>query len=996
MGTLEFLNLIMPQAGVRFAVIFREHYPQPQHRAFDDNESLANFVREITETEPEASVYHACATYKQPFLESQTEEGKTRKKYRVADNWHKAQTFWVDIDCGQEKFDKGQGYLTKSDAAKAIMAFSDRINWPRPMLVDSGYGLHAYWPLDRAINHTLWGDMARALKSALAYCEVIADPTRTADFASILRPVGASNNKHGTSKIVTAKNTVTPGDVVAMAAALKTFVVANPVKQIAEPKRTQVANLDLNSDLTAHLQTYPDLPVDADLMASQCNQVFLVKSTKGDSNYEQWRGVIGLLKFSENGRKLAKEWSSERGNTGHSQVDWDIRYDTWESGPTTCDHFKTCNPSGCSNCPMNGKVKTPLVLGRYAPESVETTAEIVDDSGSTVEVEVPAKLEGYEWDADRNILYRSLKNKEGVLVTHPFCSQNFYPTTRIRSEDGTYRIGIRIHMPNKKVRDIEMSSEAMASQTDMLRALAKYELFQTNHKDAGIHMAAYLRDQLQSLKSKVEEVNTMTTFGWKNDNTGFLIGDRLYHKDGSTRKVLVGGSAAKFAASLFTPKGTVEGYAAALNFMYNRKGAEHWQYAVCSGWGSILTPFCEELYKGLLVALYGGDSGKGKTTVCYASLFAFGDAERMTLKSKEGFTYNALWAFLGAYNNVPVLLDEFTNMEPSVFSDVAYGVSRGEEKVRLTSKGGTVGFADTATWRLAPFVTGNKDFHGLLAASQANSQAEAVRLIQISVDRYQPVSLHEDAQIEAEMVHQAVDGMKANAGCAGEALVKYVTTHQRQVADKVRSALNDMVQYIPGTKYRYYRNHAACTLTIAQIAKDLGIIDFDIEVLKEFSINLLRNLAETVNETNTVTVEDAFSRMVSSMANRIVVTGEYRDRRSTAGVETPRTRVMGEIAGRFVLGSNRGKSEFAGWLMLAQKDVREWCVTNRTEYNAMLDHLEREGALLRRSEKLTLTRGTDLPTIQARCIVVDTRKLDKEHLTLVVNQSDNEAMTGAV
>jgi hypothetical protein len=216
------------------------------------------------------------------------------------------------------------------------------------------------------------------------------------------------------------------------------------------------------------------------------------------------------------------------------------------------------------------------------------------------------------------------------------------------------------------------------------------------------------------------------------------------------------------------------------------------------------------------------------------------------------------------------------------------------------------------------------------------------------------------------------------------------------VADKVRSALNDMVQYIPGTKYRYYRNHAACTLTIAQIAKDLGIIDFDIEVLKEFSINLLRNLAETVNETNTVTVEDAFSRMVSSMANRIVVTGEYRDRRSSSGVETPRSRVMGEIAGRFVLGSNRGKSEFAGWLMLAQKDVREWCVTNRTEYNAMLDHLEREGALLRRSEKLTLTRGTDLPTIQARCIVVDTRKLDKEHLTLVVNQSDNEAMTGAV
>jgi hypothetical protein len=47
---------------------------------------------------------------------------------------------------------------------------------------------------------------------------------------------------------------------------------------------------------------------------------------------------------------------------------------------------------------------------------------------------------------------------------------------------------------------------------------------------------------------------------------------------------------------------------------------------------------------------------------------------------------------------------------------------------------------------------------------------------------------------------------------------------------------------------------------------------------------------------------------------------------------------------------------------------------------------------------LTLTRGTDIPIVQARCIVVDSLKLDKDALTLVQNkpQSANESAAVAV
>jgi topoisomerase-4 subunit B len=42
-------------------------------------------------------------------LDELDKNGNNKRKYRVPENWDKAKSFWVDVDCGQEKFDKGQG-----------------------------------------------------------------------------------------------------------------------------------------------------------------------------------------------------------------------------------------------------------------------------------------------------------------------------------------------------------------------------------------------------------------------------------------------------------------------------------------------------------------------------------------------------------------------------------------------------------------------------------------------------------------------------------------------------------------------------------------------------------------------------------------------------------------------------------------------------------------------------------------------------------------------
>jgi hypothetical protein len=184
-------------------------------------------------------------------------------------------------------------------------------------------------------------------------------------------------------------------------------------------------------------------------------------------------------------------------------------------------------------------------------------------------------------------------------------------------------------------------------------------------------------------------------------------------------------------------------------------------------------------------------------------------------------------------------------------------------------------------------------------------------------------------------------------------------------------------------------------MVIAQIAKKLGIIEFDLQELYAFTVKLIVDLSESVMETNTISSEDAFHRMVSHLGPRIIVTSEYRDKRDGRGPESPRTRVMGDVAGRYVLGSNSHKDQ-AGHLMLSQKEVRDWCMKNRIDFHTMMTTLQKEGALLKQGEKFTLTRGTDYPIVQQRCIFVDTLKLDKDSiapaLTLVSNQFDGEAV----
>jgi hypothetical protein len=967
MTTLDFLRAILPSQGVYYVGLLREGRTGVAHIPCTSIEAMVAAIEKFDGT-PGVQVYHACGSYLAPHVMGVDKVGNPKKFYRIPENCHAAKALWIDLDCGEEKAAKGHGYENKAAAVQALRQFCQEAPFPAPLLVDSGNGLHAYWPLDSAVVAEEWRPVAETFKSILAHFGVLADPTRTADFASILRPVGSHNKKNPDAiKEVKAKTAAPSYSPASILAALSNIVANHNVEVDTLGARPESMDSDLNDDLTAH--AYPQLPTDAALVAEKCQQIPMMW-VDGGRGYEHWRGVMGIVSFCEDRDVVAHDWSSKHALYDPAATQQKI--DTWDAGPTTCDFFAKCNPSGCDGCPSQGKIKTPLVLGRLEVTPAEQVVEaLIEDKA--VEVDVPALPYSYHYDNKTTAMVRSVRDKEGTLQPHQFCHTMFYPTTRICQQDGSFSLRVRAHMPDKSLRDFDIPTFVVAvGGQQLLSELGRKEIQPTNNKDASVHITAYMRDSLQRLLQTSKEMNTMTTFGWKANMEAFLLGDRMYLKDGTMRHVILGGFAASKSASLPEPRGTTQGWSEAVDFLYNRDGMQPLQYAICSGFGSILTPFGGNQYHGIPVALTSAETGKGKTTACMVSLYAFGDAEKLKSAGPNGATLNARWAMMAALNNIPMLFDELTNMKPEDLSVLMYGMSHGTDKDRLRGGANGVEIADSLTWDSSCFITANSDLGATLAMDKGNTQAEAVRFIEIKTDEY-PTPVIDTLQVEASVAKIA-----RNAGSAGESFVKYVVTHMDEVTAafvNISERLAFSAAVMQNAKFRYYRNHAACTLVAAELMHKTGIMQFDLEALFNWTVAHISRQCVEVIENNSVDGQEAMNRMINDLSPWIITTAAYKDGRGGGATENP-PKLGKPPVGRYIMGTSDGKEVLAGRLYIVKKDMKDWCLKNRVPVNLILDYAQTEGVLiLDKDDHFTVGRGTENATGSLRCHIFDYHRM---------------------
>jgi len=102
-----------------------------------------------------------------------TYEGLRRKQ----ENCIYVKSFFLDLDVEHGK----DRYPSKADALQDLQRFCDEIDWPLPILIDSGGGIHAYWIFDEEMPAEKWVPYAEKFKQLCTDHNLIIDQNVPAD-----------------------------------------------------------------------------------------------------------------------------------------------------------------------------------------------------------------------------------------------------------------------------------------------------------------------------------------------------------------------------------------------------------------------------------------------------------------------------------------------------------------------------------------------------------------------------------------------------------------------------------------------------------------------------------------------------------------------------------------------------------------------------------------------------------------------------------------------
>ena len=142
----------------------------------------------------------------------------------------------IDVDVDPIKAVKAKAYNTRKEAVAALLHFIARNALPTPIVINSGGGLHVYWPFTRSLSPAAWLAFAERFNTLVRLCGFRVDPSRTTDIASILRMLDTLNHKNpGEPRRVSVKEPIgTATEVEELIAIVDRAIATFPQVEVAQ------------------------------------------------------------------------------------------------------------------------------------------------------------------------------------------------------------------------------------------------------------------------------------------------------------------------------------------------------------------------------------------------------------------------------------------------------------------------------------------------------------------------------------------------------------------------------------------------------------------------------------------------------------------------------------------------------------------------------------------------------------------------------------------
>ena len=974
MGTQQFLDLILPDEGdkiIALATPTKNGGTWFKYKSYNTSEEAAEAA--ITFDAEGETVFFAVNSFKGWYLD----EVKGKKRIRTQENVSSCRSLYDDFDVGSDDLKK---YTTRKDALADIVKLATALQLT-PTITSSGGGYHCYFSVDQDIDKKTWEELSTFKRNITTHLGIKADRAVDLDSARILRPVGTHNRKKNPPVEVQLVKKGKQYPLETIRNKLKGYIKDNKV--VAIP----IKNKAIANPFAAALGDYPT--ADANIVADHCFAIREFRDKKGNIPEPHWHRAIGVVKHCENGEELIHEWS--KGHEGYSREETQTKIDDWAVGPTSCAEMDAL--LGCKKeCPMAGKCKFSIQLG-HKEEVTLVVEEQPDDNEEDTSVGVPVvegqtipywPTRGFRWNGKS--LSRSIKDADGVVHWRPFCRSFIYPINRIKDSEGTWVVHWRAKEKNGNWREFFMPTSELASTDLMSKTLAAHEIFLIRTQKARNDMAEFAEGLIETLQGWRIETKTYSQFGWTTDRKGFIMGTKMITlKD--EQEVLCDPDIPPDISVDFGTSGTIDDWISNIDKLYNRPGAEPFQFALCHSMGSVLVELMgSSNWHGLPLA-FTGHGGTGKSTAAKIACGFYGNPEYMERQTGEqGATLNAVIKRIAIMGSLPMLLDEFSGRQPDELTRTGYALANGRDKERLGSNGkfATVG----GQWYKNSFITANDSLHENISKLPAGYRVEATQL------RFFEVQLPENYRTDTfpDITQSFVENHMDNVyGEACRPFIRFVIKNHEWVRRQITAARGKFnPKSNEDNKERFYRDTIVTALVAGKIAEKLGLILFDLKSMKKWALTEVERMRESRKEINT-DIGEHIAQFISTLPGRLIITKHFNDARAKTK-ETPMEILRAPAVGRVCIVDKK--------VYVTAKTVNDWCKDHGVAPTTMKDELDKGGYLIYAadgapSSKCYIGSGSTVPSGQARCYEFKYGKLfgDSAPLNLVKTEEGIETET---
>ena len=895
------------------------------------------FLQTITEVEEESSallkkkydVYFACAKY----------EGN---KTRTTDNVKVLRAFWLDIDCGV-----GKPYPEQTDGAVAIKKFCIDTGLPKPTLVNSGRGIHVYWALTRDVTRQEWKPVAERLKQVCSERGLEADPSRTADAASILRMPDTSNFKTDPPLPVQLITVQKPVDFEAFRDKLGVSLsdhTAVPPSQLNELTRALMGNKQyLFSNIVAKIAK-----------GNGCAQ--LEKAIKEQETLEEplWRAALSVAAHCSDASTAIHDISNMHPDYSPEETEAKAAR---TKGPYTCETFQKANPTGCDGCQHRGKITSPIVLGQEILEAAPEDNVVVASVAATP-TSVPATyvIPEYPFPYFRGknggVYCRGHDGddgEEGAEEAKLVYEHDLYVVKRLRDPQSGEVVWLRLHTPKDGVREFALPAVDLLTPDRLREKLAWYGVVGLKKQMDAV--TAYIVTFVKELQCREGAEIMRTQFGWTDGNKSFVVGDTEICADGDRYS-----PPSSYTAPIvdhFTPTGSLEKWKEVIN-IYDKPGFEPHAFGFFSAFGA---PLLKHLgLKGAIINIINNESGTGKTTTLKTVHSVYGHPEETMLIQRD--TMNVRLHRLGIMNNLPLGCDEITKMKPEDFSDFAYAVSQGRGRGRMKSNENAERM-NFAKWETIVVCSSNASAVDKLKSLKNTADGELMRMIEYSIPAVKLLSKQEADEIYPQL--------HLNYGHAGRIYLRDLVCNLEERVKEVKEMQRLIDKKIGFTnRERFWSGVAACNLAGALFAKRLGLIDIDVGRVFKWLISEFSQMRQDIKPPST-----SYASVIGEYWNEhrffTLVINDEVDKRT--GVEMlPIVEPKGEINIRIEPDTQK--------LFIACRKFRAYCATNQITIKDVLNALTTEGVFIGTVKK-RMSKGTKMSSVPAvDCYVFDCSRGD--------------------